>query len=579
MYSPLAESRATGCGSQHIMVSMTLFILAAGSLVLLYIVVSRRRIAKIWLILWGISPVVAVYILNPDFRVYSFHSFMHGGIVYQILNGNIPPFDPLVAGYSARYPWGPHLVAAAITWLLGISPFYSMALMNVVSLCVVMVLIYRISHLMTADERGSILAVVCSLFAVTLFVPEMLRLVPTGFDAEIRGVPAIHKFITINTLPTGLVFFLLALHSALKLFRNGGIVTTSAILLISTLATGFFYPAFLPGVAASVIVGVVAIAVIHITGRGRGDIRRTALTVGTTAAAFIILGPYLSSVGGGTISNLTVFNPPDVGRNLIRYLILTVPILVVVLIRLRSIANDLGSRGLFIIATVTVATAGSYVMIHLPFDNEYKLLVLSSVALGILGGAGFNSMLGRRRQVLVVVTIGLFLIPSFRIIHLRASRGGRTSSRYVEAGRNIDSADKEENELYRWIRENTAPNSVLIDTELEPAVLAQRQLFIGIGAQGRLEQKGFGRVGIILQLQSGYDPEVLGRRRRIVERIYSQPRSLTQTEWEELHDLPGDVYAVVRSEADGRRLEQEGFRRVFLSSGGNYRLYEVSKTG
>jgi hypothetical protein len=173
------------------------------------------------------------------------------------------------------------------------------------------------------------------------------------------------------------------------------------------------------------------------------------------------------------------------------------------------------------------------------------------------------------------VLIGLLLIPSFRLVRLRASRGKSIASTYIEQGVDIRSMDEEENELYTWIRENTSTNSVFIDRELEIPVLARRQLLVGVGGSGRPGQKGFGGINIILQFQSGYDTEMLNTRRRVVDRIYEDPGRLTGIEWDELRSLTGDVYVVARTREHAARQSQAGFELVFASSDSTYTLYQI----
>jgi hypothetical protein len=557
------------------MIPITIYTLIAGSLLLVLLILSGRRIPKIWLILWGISPLLIVYLLNPGFRVYSFHSFMHGGIVYQILNGNIPPLDPLVAGHPVHYPWGPHLIAAGISSIFRITPFYSMALLNMASLVLVLFLIYRISRLLIDDDRAGILAVICSIYGVTMFIPEMLGLLPDGFPAEIRGIPILHKFITLNTLPIGLVCFLLALYAAIRLLRGSRLVGTGLVMLVSILGTGFFYPAFVPGIIATVATGLVVALVLHFTGRSRINWLRAGLVLAATCIGLLVLKPYLTAVGTGTMSNLAVLNWTYIGKNSLKYLLITIPMLVIVLANPASIRDRFKRPALFVVAITTLATMGSYILTHLPFDNEYKFLLLSTVTLGLLGGAVLGSLRGSYGKYVAFVLIGLLLIPSFRIVRLRVSRGRNLASTYVERGVNVHSAEKEENELYTWIRENTATNSVFIDRELEIPVLARRQLLVAVGGSRRPGQKGFGGINIILQLQSGYDTGMLSTRRRIVDRVYSESDRLTKVEWDELQSLPGDVYVVARTPEQAAKQLRAGFEMIFASSDSTYTLHQV----
>ncbi|MFH1312127.1 MAG: hypothetical protein ABIJ00_02770 [Candidatus Eisenbacteria bacterium] len=557
------------------MIPISIYTLIAGSLLLVLLILSGRRIPWIWLVLWGISPLLIVYLLNPGFRVYSFHSFMHGGIVYQILNGDIPPLDPLVAGHPVHYPWGPHLIAAGISGIFRVTPFYSLAFLNAASLVLVLVLIYKISRLLVDDDRAAILAVICSVYGVTVFIPEMLELLPDGFPAEIRGIPILHKFITLNTLPIGLVCFLLALYSAIRLLRGSHLVGTGMLLLASILGTGFFYPAFMPGIIATVATGLVVALVLHIGDRGRVNWLRAGLVLAATCIGLAVLRPYLTSVGAGTLSSLAILNWTYVGKNSIKYLLVAVPMLVIVLANLGTIRDRFQRPALFVVAAATLATMGSYVLTHLPFDNEYKFLLLSTVTLGILGGAVLGSLRGSYGKCMAFVLIGLLLIPSFRIVRLRVSRGHDVASTYVERGVNIHTTNEEENELYTWIRENTATNSVFIDRELEIPVLARRQLLVGVGGSRRPGQKGFGGINIILQFQSGYDTEMLNTRRRIVDRIYSESDRLTETEWDELRSLTSDIYVVARTPEQSGIQSQAGFKRVFASSDDSVTVYKL----
>ena len=51
-----------------------------------------------WLLLLAALPLVLLYLWNPNFRVYSYHGLLHSSVVYQILNGFVPPDCSLLAG-------------------------------------------------------------------------------------------------------------------------------------------------------------------------------------------------------------------------------------------------------------------------------------------------------------------------------------------------------------------------------------------------------------------------------------------------------------------------------------------------
>ena len=116
---------------------------------------------------------------------------------------------------------------------------------------------------------------------------------------------------------------------------------------------------------------------------------------------------------------------------------------------------------------------------------------------------------------------------------------------------------------------------MFIDRELEIPVLARRQLLVGVGGSRRPGQKGFGGINIILQFQSGYDTGMLSTRRRIVDRIYSEPDRLTRTEWDELRSITGDIYVVARTPEQSARQLRAGFEMVFASSDSTYTLHQI----
>src|SRR4028118_1267090 len=61
-----------------------------------------------------ILPVVALIFINPKFAVVGWHEFMHASIVFNIMNGLVPPEDVLLAGYPLKYPWAHHYLVALL---------------------------------------------------------------------------------------------------------------------------------------------------------------------------------------------------------------------------------------------------------------------------------------------------------------------------------------------------------------------------------------------------------------------------------------------------------------------------------
>jgi hypothetical protein len=167
----------------------------------------------------------------------------------------------------------------------------------------------------------------------------------------------------------------------------------------------------------------------------------------------------------------------------------------------------------------------------------------------------------------------VFLLPFFRVVHIRVMRGGGISGSYVEQGVDAISTDDAERELYTWIREHTAQNSIFVDSELDIPVLARRQLYIAMPGRRREDQKGYGRISLIMQVQSGYDHAMLRARRHVADQLLGRTGRLTGEELNDLRSLPGELYVVDRDEAPEACLAQPYFDEVFRSSAGNYTVY------
>jgi hypothetical protein len=544
------------------------------SAILALLVVRGLRIRGAWLLLWGISPVLAVYLLNPGFRIHSFHSFMHAGIVYQILNRGLPPPDPLLAGLAARYPWGAHLVAAAISRVANTTPLMSFAVLNVGCLVAAMILIYRTSQRLRRDWTANTLAVVISIFGTTMLTPEVYGALPGAFPSEIRGIPLLHKFITINNMPVGLVCFALALYMAVRLFQQRRFALNTVVLTAAILASGFLYPALLPGVLASSLAGC---AVALAATRGRADkisLIRALAVLGLVGMVLIVLRPYLMATGGGTVAAMELLRPRNVGLNLVKLLGVALPVLVMAAVCGRHLLSSLERKGFAVVATVAAASAGAYIAVHLPLDNEYKLLLMATLALGILGGHALAAI-GRRRRWLAWMLVVLLLVPGFRVTYIRVARGSGLAGPYIEHGRRVESSDPQRQQLYDWILAETRPDAVFIDRELDIPVLGQRALLVAAPAMGRDERKGFGLIGAIMEAQSGYERELLDGRRQVVTNAYGRGRELEEDDWEVLRSAGGNAYAVARSDDQAFALEAKGFAPAFKASGGLPAVYRM----
>ncbi|MBW1854084.1 MAG: hypothetical protein JRJ00_05290 [Deltaproteobacteria bacterium] len=560
---------------------------------LAFFIFSKKKIQKIWPMLLGISPLIMIYALNSNLRIYSFHGFMHTGVVYQLLNGNIPPFNPVLGGQVMHYPWGWHCLAAFFTQLLTITPFYSFALINIVLLFFSMVLIYKISRLLIEDERANIFSVIVSLFAISpmdLYLNfRLIRLLHIKLPLEIRGVPAFDKFSNINGVPVGLVFFLLFLYSIIKLFQQKRVGSNGVLFFISVVGCGFFYPVMLPVIAASTVLVCSASVVINKDRYLAYDLKKIIIVVGLGLTAMVMLMPYFFSITAGMKTSIQFFDPNNASANILRYLVVTVPILLIIYINRNFLKDKLNRTVIFILLSVIVASFSCYIFISLPLESEYKYFMLSTVTLGILGGTAFYAMNHGFKKIVVFILLLLFLAPLYRNARWKSrfmNNVTDVSSLYAEKGRYLYSRNSEENELYQWVRNHTDKNSIFIDSELTIPVLAQRQLFIGMDREstskplpaamkGTNGSPGYGfTIDTFLRRVYGYDSALIDKRRAIVKSIYNPNQKLTDSEVETLFNAYENTYIVVRTKALEDKFRQGKLNQVFRSSKGHFILYQ-----
>ncbi|MHC4215448.1 MAG: hypothetical protein ACYSWP_18960 [Planctomycetota bacterium] len=221
------------------------------------LIFSDKKAHLAIVILLPVLAVILLYYLNPSFRVLSFHGFYRAGIVYQIINGYVPPLDPLFADYTVHSPWGFPWLIAMSSKVFNISPFYSFALSNIICLVLTSIGIYTIAGLVYKNQKARLFAVLISIYAITPFPRGFLTSIQSLFhnqSTEFRTTPIFLKFMTVNGNPVGVVFFVLFLYAIIKLLRDGGFQKYTPLLFISFLGAGFLYPPILPALGASLVI-------------------------------------------------------------------------------------------------------------------------------------------------------------------------------------------------------------------------------------------------------------------------------------------------------------------------------------
>ena len=141
------------------------------------LIFTEKRIKPVYPILLGILFISFTYVLNTGFRIYSNHGFYRVSIAYQILNGSMPPDDPLFAGEIIRAPWGYPWLIAVLTQMFQVSPFWITTWINLFCLACSMYLVYVISFQFSQDNKSAIFSMIVAFFAATpisMFLAEWI---------------------------------------------------------------------------------------------------------------------------------------------------------------------------------------------------------------------------------------------------------------------------------------------------------------------------------------------------------------------------------------------------------------------
>jgi hypothetical protein len=484
----------------------------------------------------GVLPPAGLLLASPNLRVYGYHGFVQAGIVYRLLQGDVPPGSPLLAGQPGTYPWAGAMVLAGFSRLFGVTPFWSAALVAVTSLAVLLVVTYRIGLLVTSDPEASLFGTAASLYAFTFTqsVPDsalksgLAGLLPLPF-VEPRGAPILEKFNGCTSFPLGLALYATTLLLLLRLATEGSPRWRAvAAFTASLLALALVYPYFMPPMAL-----LCAIAALR---SWRGGVRRLALLLAGSLALVgtIVLPYYLHLRLGRTNAVLQLVPAPALVRQVAVILVTVLPMSLLVVWARREVRGRL--RAGRPAASLVLASAAVNVLLFTfllaPLWSQYKFLLLAVFALGIVGGVAFRALHARSWPVALAV-LSLFLLP-FGLDCVHKARDWSAAPRvYRDAGMALEHDDPARRELDRWMRTATHPRAVFVDTDLAVPVYGQRALYVAMPRREHLvpieEQAGVPLPGdgytldprIFIKDVDGYPAALVDRREEVAARLLS----------------------------------------------------------
>lgn len=542
-----------------------------GLLLALFVLLRWRR-GRWALFALAIVPVVLTYVLNENLRVYSSHGFMHGTMVYEILQGHIPPENTLFSGHPWLYAWAHHGLCALLVWATGLDPWTIFAALNVLALVATVAFLYGAAGRAGFSSTAAILAVFLALYAVTCFNRGPLatlvnRLQRPAFAAsmEPRGTPPVEKFMNVNTMPLGEAgygLFLCGLVTSVCLPERRR--AAMGMLFLATLWVGYFYPVVLLGIVGATVAAGAALLLTK---------RMSLVAVATRIVlpvflAGVLAAPYLYWISHGKQSAAQLAATTE--RHLLLVGIyrcaMTLGPLLLLLVWERATLRQQFRRepALYtVLAAVVVVTAWMFVGVHGPTEMHYKFLMLSGITLGFLAAPCFEHLWQSHPKSTLAAAFLLLLPLSDNLVQrFQIEKQSFVSAPFRIEGRYLVHRDPAEQALYDWIRKETPADAIFLDTQRTIPIFAQRRMYVGIdevlkAPPGMIPADGwFNTTDCLLSLVNGYPAEEIARRRQMAEDVLAEGGlQLGDGTWAELRRAAtsGTVYVVARSEGQRRK--------------------------
>jgi hypothetical protein len=506
-----------------------------------------------------VALVSFVYVVNPVYRVFSFHGFYHVPIVYGLMNGDFPPHDPFFAGSRLLYPWVYECLAAMMSWAAGVIPPTSFAVINVVALALCVRQTLRIARLLGFDDTSACLAVWLAFFGTTPLNigPAADLLNPyLPFPMEFRGTPPLVIFTTPTGATVAIAFFLLAIEVTIRAAceEPPDRRRTLVIILLSLVATGLVYPLMYLALAAGIVIAAGAF-----WRRGRSHSRLAAGMIAIVSTATVVVLPYFLLIGRGKAPGerlALVSTFPGALAGFESYLTTVLPAALLVFSQRSRVSESFrpGRWPFLVLLSFFVGASAVFVLLHAPQATQYKSRILASVALGVLCVGALRAVYDRRPMVCLLILSVLF-IPLGSVVLLTTGTDWKPTDRWLEKGWELVHADPAQQGLYDWILRETKRRDIFIDSYLTVPVFARRALYCAVDIRreqipGARPHDGFGfPPAVWFSEVFGYPKEQIDQRAVIVYAIYSATeRPLAQGAFEALRKqaLDVDLYVIAR---------------------------------
>jgi hypothetical protein len=456
------------------------------------------------------------------------HAFHHSLMVSQIINGIFPPDNPGLGGTTIGYYWGFHTLISALTTTSNFQQVQIVFILNMVSLYFIFCISYSFARAFDISEGyryimplaviGLMRSDAGILFLVKYFSGDLKPLMEiTASPVEPYEVLAdwmdglswidtrllfLRKFINVSGMPLAVCLIFAYLLSLLIILKNkfAGKKIYLVITGFTVYACFFNYP---PLAIFLLLHAPLWTCFVFLSRRGNFKEKArdalkialpfiTAVLIVSPYMLFIIKGRAISSAGQGGLFSIDFYDQSL--KNMVVFLI-TIPLIVSgawIAIKRMSFSKEM----VFLIIG-TVLCLFLTIFTRWPFDNSYKynyVLVLFFSLFFVFALSRWVPSLTSlllRRIIMAGIVLFLFSQPLIAGASCIVSSFSTDYMYIFSNGQIWFNQDKQKNEAYKWIRENTPENSLVmlsyIETNLpccgfnnnyEPAAITERNLYV-----------------------------------------------------------------------------------------------------
>ncbi len=526
-----------------------------------FMLLLRARTSKWVFLILALLAVASVYAVNPTYRIASVHGFYHSSIVYQMLNGKIPPQDPLAGDATLSYPWAAHAVVAGLVWTTGLPVSWAFAFLNLAALAVALMLFYAFTRYFFEEPGQRILATAMAFFGVT-FLPEglySLLLEDQGIPLGIHGaIPIIRRFSNMSAMSVGVMLFVayaLVMIRTMTADRPG--LRWYGAAFGTVFLCGALYPFALVAIAAlGAGAGMAALA----TNRKRA--LRPLIAAGAASALGAVCGlPLLLEYMSGRTAETSFLLTTGANALLhkaIQDSLLLWPVLALMAARPGDIREWYGrnlARSRLVLAACIILLL-LHLLVSGPDTSEAKWRAFAFLMLAIAAAAPMHKLV-QATPLAAGVVLCLFFSLAMGDLAWKLTRPRDIQEAACEKGRYLHPIDPREDALYTWIADNTPTNALLMDTNLNACVFGRRALYVAMPTKDAASLLGWTySPQQFMQEIHGHEPAKIQRRRAQVNAILSgaDTRALT-TALTEAASVPRPLFIVCHSPGQTARLE------------------------